>query len=88
MICLPACWPSRLPPADTFSTASTTEIELLAAAKAITEGLRLRKLLTSLGKPLKPILIPCDNRTAVFILKNPITVNSKRFNASTLPGSW
>ena len=43
--------------------------------------LRLRKLLTSLGKPLKPILIPCDNRIALFILKNPFTVNSKRFNA-------
>ena len=42
MICLPASWPSLLPPADNFSTASTTEIEPLAAAKAITEGLRLR----------------------------------------------
>ena len=47
-------WSSRLQP---IVAASTTEAEYMAASNATKEGLWLRKLLTDLGKPLKPIVI-------------------------------
>ena len=63
-------WSSRLQPTV---AASTTEAEYMAASNATKEGLWLRKLLTDLGKPLKPIVIQSDNQAAISLLKNPIT---------------
>ena len=63
-------WSSRLQPTV---AASTTEAEYMAASNATKEGLWLRKLLTDLGKPVKPIVIQSDNQAAISLLKNPIT---------------
>ena len=63
-------WSSRLQPTV---AASTTEAEYMAASNATKEGLWLRKLLTDLGKPLKPIVIQSDNQAAISLIKNPIT---------------
>jgi hypothetical protein len=60
---------------------STSEAEYMAAASAVKEGLRLRKLFNSLDINMATVNIRCDNQSAIKLLKNPIfSVRSKHID--------
>jgi len=71
-------WQSKRQP--TVAT-STSEAEYMAAAAAVKEGLRLRKLLADLDIPTGTINIMADNQSAIKLLRNPTSsIRSKHID--------
>ncbi|KAH9781301.1 hypothetical protein KPL71_008412 [Citrus sinensis] len=50
---------------------STTEVEYIAATKAVKEALWLRGLITELGMKQETVEVHCDSSSAIYLSKNP-----------------
>lgn len=66
----PVCWSSKKQFAIAFSS---TKAEYRGEINATTEAIWIQNILTEFGIPFrKPIVIFCDNRSAIQISRNPV----------------
>jgi hypothetical protein len=62
----PVMWLSKLQP---VVATSTTEAEYIATAMVVKEGLWLRQLMGALRTSTKPVVLKCDNQSAITLIQ-------------------